>query len=221
METLIASHSISCLSLKNPSLNSQFPQSFFQFRPNFPLFQPSAKLQCCVNDELKSISHKRFGASIRASMAADQITATDDGQRWLLEPVGDGDSRHIGFKVAMPSAFEIASSEVTVGRVPDKADIVIPVATVSGTHARLQKKGSDLLVTDLGSTNGTFIDEKRLMPGVPSVIPPGRYVTFGDTNLAIFRVSKVKNVKSSDREPTVELETEGASNVVENTSQNV
>lgn len=50
---------------------------------------------------------------------------------------------------------------------------------VSGTHARLQKKDGDLLVTDLGSTNGTFIDEKRLTPGVPSVIPSGRYVTFG------------------------------------------
>ncbi|KVH91820.1 Forkhead-associated (FHA) domain-containing protein [Cynara cardunculus var. scolymus] len=231
METLITSHSVSCLNLKNPLISSQFPQSFFHLRPNFPPFQPSAKLQFCVNDELRSISHKRFGASIRASMATDQITATDDGIRWLLEPVGDGDSRHIGFKVAMPSAFEIASS-------------VLCCYVVSGTHARLQKKGGDLLVTDLGSTNGTFIDEKRLTPGVPSVIPPGRYVTFGpifiplstttsiycslgsfekesDTNLAIFRVSKVKIVKSNDREPTVELETEGASSIVENTSQNV
>lgn len=44
----------------------------------------------------------------------------------------------------------------------------------------------------------------------------------GDTNLAIFRVSKLKNekpvAKSSNTEPEVELETEGASNVVESTS---
>lgn len=50
---------------------------------------------------------------------------------------------------------------------------------VSGTHARFQKKGGALLLTDLGSTNGTFIDEKRLTPGVQSVVTPGRYVTFG------------------------------------------
>lgn len=58
-------------------------------------------------------------------------------------------------------------------------DALLCCYVVSGTHARLQKKGGDLLVTDLGSTNGTFIDEKRLTPGVPSVIPSGRYVTFG------------------------------------------
>lgn len=32
-----------------------------------------------------------------------------DGDRWLLQPVGDGDSRHIGFKVPMPDAYEISS----------------------------------------------------------------------------------------------------------------
>ncbi|KAK4268635.1 hypothetical protein QN277_025255 [Acacia crassicarpa] len=42
---------------------------------------------------------------------------------------GDGDSRHIGYKVEMPGAYEIASSDVTVERVPEKADLVIPVAT--------------------------------------------------------------------------------------------
>ncbi|KAI3689843.1 hypothetical protein L2E82_47813 [Cichorium intybus] len=219
METLITSHSVSCLNLKNPSLKSQFPQSFIHLKPHLPSFQSSLKLQYSYNN--KSFPQKEFGASTRASMAG-QSNAIVDEDTWLLEPVGDGDSRHIGFKVAMPSAFEITSNEVTVGRVPDKADIVIPVATVSGTHARFRKQDGALLLTDLGSTNGTFIDEKRLTPGVPSVVPPGRYVTFGDTNLAIFRVSKIKNVKpiekSSESEPQVELETEGASNVAESAS---
>lgn len=53
------------------------------------------------------------------------------------------------------------------------------IYVVSGTHAKFQKKGGDLVLTDLNSTNGTFIDEKRLAPGVPYVVPPGRYVTFG------------------------------------------
>ncbi|CAI9291128.1 unnamed protein product [Lactuca saligna] len=209
METLITSHSISFLNWKNPSLKSQSPQSLFHFRPNFLSSQPSSKLQYHFNDKL--FSQKRFGATINASIAG-QTNPIDDEYTWLLEPVGDGDSSHIGFKVAMPSSFEISSKEVTVGRVPEKADIVIPVATVSGMHARFQKKGGALLLTDLGSTNGTFIDEKRLTPGVQSVVTPGRYVTFGDTNLAIFRVSKIKNVKPSESEPQVELETEGVSN---------
>ncbi|KAL9228648.1 hypothetical protein vseg_004203 [Gypsophila vaccaria] len=113
-------------------------------------------------------------------------------QGWLLEPVGDGDYKHIGFKVEMPGAYEIFSREVIVGRVPDKADLVIPVATVSGIHARVQNKEGNLLVTDLDSTNGTFINEKRVPPGATALVPPGSLLTFGDTSLAIFRVSRVE-----------------------------
>ncbi|KDP22822.1 hypothetical protein JCGZ_00409 [Jatropha curcas] len=122
--------------------------------------------------------------------------------RWLLEPAGDGDSRHIGFKVNMPDAFEIVSSEVTVGRLADKADVVIPVATVSGVHARIEKKGGNLLITDLDSTNGTFINEKKLIPGVAASVPPGSFITFGDIHLAMFRVKKLENVEAaSNPEP--------------------
>ncbi|CAJ1965164.1 unnamed protein product [Sphenostylis stenocarpa] len=70
---------------------------------------------------------------VHASEAVTPTTTTttyaNDAERWLLEAVGDGDTRHIGFKVEMPGAYEIVSNEVTVGRVPDKADLVIPVAT--------------------------------------------------------------------------------------------
>ncbi|PIN03927.1 Zeaxanthin epoxidase [Handroanthus impetiginosus] len=83
----------------------------------------------------------------------------------------------------MPGAFEIASDVVTVGRVREKADIVIPVPTVSALHARIQKTEESLLITDLDSTNGTFIGEKRLMPGVASAASPGNLVTFGMNSL--------------------------------------
>ncbi|KAE9599546.1 putative zeaxanthin epoxidase [Lupinus albus] len=117
---------------------------------------------------------------------------------FLNQLVRDGDTKHIGFKVEMPGVYEIASSDVTIGRVPEKADLVIPVATVSGVHARIQSKQGSLLVTDLDSTNGTFIDDKRLRPGVVTTVSSGSCITFGDTHLAMFRVSKVEKVKSED-----------------------
>lgn len=70
--------------------------------------------------------------------------------------------------------------------------MVIPVATVSGVHARLEKKGGTLLITDLDSTNGTYIDDKKLRPGAVTTVPPGSCITFGDTHLAMFRVSKIE-----------------------------
>lgn len=50
---------------------------------------------------------------------------------------------------------------------------------VSGVHARIQKTDGKLLVTDLNSTNGTFIDDKRLSAGVVATVPPGSCLTFG------------------------------------------
>ncbi|KDO47649.1 hypothetical protein CISIN_1g040067mg, partial [Citrus sinensis] len=162
---------------------------------------------------IKAKKHRNLGA-IRASEADSSTTTTTTStdvaaERWLLQPVGDGDTSHIGFKVPMPDAFEIASTEVTVGRLPERADMVIPVATVSGLHARIQKKGDSLLVTDLDSTNGTFIDEKRLRSGVVAVASPGSRITFGDTHLAMFRVSKIDTVEAPSK--TEESEEKGDS----------
>ncbi|XVF47084.1 hypothetical protein PTKIN_Ptkin03bG0080700 [Pterospermum kingtungense] len=149
-------------------------------------------------DRIKSKGQRNLGVVYASEGDTTSPDATD---RWILEPAGDGDTRHIGFKVQMPDAFEIASSDVTVGRLPDKADVVIPVATVSGIHARIQKKGGDLLVTDLDSTNGTFINDQRLRPGVVNKVPPGSFLIFGDIHLAMFRVSKLENVESSGTKP--------------------
>jgi pSer/pThr/pTyr-binding forkhead associated (FHA) protein len=70
---------------------------------------------------------------------------------------------------------------VTVGRVPENADIVIPVATVSGVHARLEKKkDGSLVVTDMNSTNGTYINERKLVPGFPVPVSTGSLLIFGN-----------------------------------------
>lgn len=51
--------------------------------------------------------------------------------------------------------------------------------SVSGVHARLEKRDGQLLITDLDSTNGTFINDKRIRPGAVTSVPPGSYITFG------------------------------------------
>ncbi|XP_072975779.1 zeaxanthin epoxidase, chloroplastic [Typha angustifolia] len=137
-----------------------------------------------------AVAKERGRSALRCSPSESPSTVSSE--KWLLEPVGDGDSRHIGFRVPLPGAFEIASNAVTVGRLSEKADLVIPVATVSGLHARLEKRNGDLLVTDLDSTNGTYINEKKLRPGAVTAAYPGSVITFGDTHLAMFRVSKLE-----------------------------
>ncbi|CAI9106022.1 OLC1v1005072C1 [Oldenlandia corymbosa var. corymbosa] len=163
--------SASCIDSLSPAYYPNRANVSFQHPSNVLGFNClSTKLQCC--------SRKlRILGPIHASGV--DTSSTSVAEKWVLEPIGDGDSRHIGVKTARADAFEISSSDITVGRVADRADIVIPVPTVSGVHARIQKTEQNLLITDLDSTNGTFIGDKRLQPGVAAVAWPGSIVTFG------------------------------------------
>ena len=55
----------------------------------------------------------------------------------------------------------IGPAPVTIGRVAP-ADIVIPDTELSRAHCRVEAQADEVLVTDLGSTNGTFVDGARV-----------------------------------------------------------
>ncbi|CAA0805942.1 SMAD/FHA domain-containing protein [Striga hermonthica] len=157
----------------------------------------------CLPRKLKCFGGqlRNFGAAIDIVSDYESSSADDGSIRWLLQPIGDGDSRHIGYKVEMPGPIEILSNVVIVGRDREKADIVIPVPTVSALHARIERTDENLLITDFNSTNGTFINERRLQQGLVVSALPGSLVTFGDANLAIFKVYKVEQDNQCATEP--------------------
>jgi len=58
--------------------------------------------------------------------------------------------------------YPFLKESVTIGRNSDNA-IVIDNLAVSGYHARIDKTGSDYILTDLQSTNGTFVKDKKVV----------------------------------------------------------
>ena len=65
--------------------------------------------------------------------------------------------------------FELVKSEMTLGR-KAQSDIVIDDSAISSQHARLLKKTNEFFsqyqevyVEDLGSTNGTFLNEQPVV----------------------------------------------------------
>jgi DNA-binding NtrC family response regulator len=71
-----------------------------------------------------------------------------------------------------------------VGR-GEGADLVVDDTSVSRAHARFTA-GDRLLVEDLGSSNGTWVDGRRLEPGAPAALRPGALVELGSV-LAVVR----------------------------------
>jgi len=68
----------------------------------------------------------------------------------------------------------------TIGRAQGN-DIVLNDGSMSRRHAELHWDGHQCVLTDLGSTNGTFLGGKRLPPHQPQPVSPGVRLSFGPT----------------------------------------
>ncbi len=90
-----------------------------------------------------------------------------------------GSGRHFDFTM---------SNSVLIGRL-DPANNVFPEVdlTVEGAlekgvsrrHARILKKSDKLILEDMGSINGTFVNSKRLIPYHPEILADGDQLQLG------------------------------------------
>jgi len=109
--------------------------------------------------------------------------------------------QHVVLVQALPSGhcFALpAQGSVVLGRnsadVPQDAyllpldDLDAQNHGVSRQHCRLDRHGSELTVTDLGSTNGTYLNERRLEQHRPYPLVHGDRLILGSLHLAIFFV---------------------------------
>lgn len=59
-------------------------------------------------------------------------------------------------------SFEFDQSVITIGRA-DVNDIVLPTAKVSKRHAKLEATSQGLILTDIKSTNGTYLNGRKVL----------------------------------------------------------
>ena len=86
-------------------------------------------------------------------------------------------------------AVSLKTEPMTVGR-DEGNDIVLDMQKVSRKHARIEFNGTDYLITDLNSTNGTYLGNIRLLPGVPEIWTPDKPLRIGDSWLKLERAQK-------------------------------
>ncbi len=80
--------------------------------------------------------------------------------------------------------YNLTQDLIVLGREP-VSDIVVNDLEVSRQHARLTRSGSGYTIQDMGSTNGTFLDGKRLS-GEPVPVVAGQMVAVGSNVTLLF-----------------------------------
>jgi pSer/pThr/pTyr-binding forkhead associated (FHA) protein len=83
---------------------------------------------------------------------------------------------------ALLPALTFRGRDLIIGRDPG-CDHVIDLPFVSGRHARLASSGGKILIEDLGSSNGTFVNDQRVDRQV--VVVPGDQIRLGTYTLEL------------------------------------
>jgi len=79
-------------------------------------------------------------------------------------------------------SVELTSDKISIGRLDDNV-FSIPEPSISSHHCEVWLKGDDLLVKDLHSTNGTYINEAQLKPEKEGSLKPGQMLRLGGVEL--------------------------------------
>jgi pSer/pThr/pTyr-binding forkhead associated (FHA) protein len=77
-----------------------------------------------------------------------------------------------------PLKISLDAPRIVIGR-GEGCEIRLPDPSVSHRHASIRQRGSDYVVVDEGSTNGTFVGPVRLSPQAPRMVRSGELLRVG------------------------------------------
>lgn len=135
-----------------------------------------------------------FGTKVRRMPSAAAGSATSPAAstpRPVANPVpapaaGDPPARRLVITSGAKEGLELdlPDDELTIGRSSDSG-LVIRDDYTSTNHARLSRHGDQWMLEDLDSTNGTFLQGKRVTSSV--AVPLGASISIGTTTFELRR----------------------------------
>ncbi len=116
-----------------------------------------------------ALAKQKVGAQGRSQALTSRVRKTKRRLVVLEPPVLAGQSYQL-------------NTELTMGRAAG-CQITLDDTYISQLHARVRNGETGVIVEDLGSTNGTYLNRKRVM--APSVVSPGDKIQLGSTVLEL------------------------------------
>ena len=124
-------------------------------------------------EDAESVSLKDIIKMLQEPVKEKVLDRTDDEQQRLYVELSviEGPQAGKNFNVTLPCVLGRKGSDIT-----------IKDQKVSKTHARIKEIGSKIIIEDLKSTNGTFVNNERI---IVIELQSGDLISIGDTKMRI------------------------------------
>ncbi len=110
------------------------------------------------------------------------------GRQSILCLVGQGPLTNVRLRVTQ-DRVHVGRSDPSEGITVDldlgPYEASLPMRALSRRHAEIARTDAGWSVVDLQSSNGTYLDDRRLKPGEPSPLAPGCLVRFGQLSFLV------------------------------------
>ena len=130
--------------------------------------------------KLKVALPEGFAAALLA-LPAPQASAEEDAPVAALAPPPGADNAVARLEGTDGQTHVLLSARTTFGRRPGNTIIIAGDSFVSGNHAEILYENEQFYLTDLGSTNGTQINGRKIPRHVPQPIKDSDEVMMGKT----------------------------------------
>jgi pSer/pThr/pTyr-binding forkhead associated (FHA) protein len=128
------------------------------------------------------------GAPLTAARGTSEAIAPDATGMYSASTLGSTDVASRAPRLVVerapghdPGMIYDLDGEIVLGR-GDRAEIRLEDPFASSRHARIYEQGNILVIEDLGSTNGTYLNEELLE--TPRPLHPGDRLRIGDSEFA-------------------------------------
>lgn len=150
------------------------PSDYHRFEPFADVL--ARELTEAAREHARSEGYELVGPIV-VSLAADE--SLRPGIFQVDAELREGPGGGLPAWVVLPDGerIELGEELLTIGRLPD-CGVVLSDANVSRHHAELRRAGTEVLVADLGSTNGTMVNGA---PATDQPLQDGDVITVGST----------------------------------------
>lgn len=125
----------------------------------------------------KALSNSRKSATSHTNSGYSSATAGSASVRPVAEP-----QLYVIQGALAGTTIRIGNSPISVGRSPDSS-LVLDDGYASARHARFYLQNGQVILEDLSSTNGTWVNNQQVHE--PVALLPGTRITIGKTVLEL------------------------------------